>query len=45
MQIINQTKSRLSENSIKTDKSLAKLTKRRREKTHINQIKNKKGIS
>ena len=40
---INETKSWFFEKINKTDKPLARLTKRKRESTHINRIRNEKG--
>ena len=40
---ISQTKSRFFEKVNKIDKPLARLTKKRREKTQINKIRNEKG--
>ena len=43
MEKINRTKSWFFEKANKIDKPLARLTKKRREKTQINKIRNEKG--
>ena len=40
---INETKSRFFEKINKTDKPLARFVKKKRERTQINKIRNKKG--
>ena len=42
---MNQTKSSILENVNKIDKPLARLTKKRREKTQINKIRNEKEVT
>ena len=41
---INKTKSQFFEKINKTDKSLARLIKKKREKDQINKIRNEKGV-